>query len=131
MNGLDGQFNPCGYTHLCYSKAGVQPGSYQSHSGMITGLHFSPHASLHGTPELFVTSAVDWTVKVWALGTSKSTSTAPLCSLEGFEDYVYDVKWSPTHPAMFAAVDGAGKVQVFNLNIDQEVCLLIDRYKLT
>ncbi|CAG8778724.1 8452_t:CDS:2, partial [Racocetra fulgida] len=46
---------------------------------------------------------------------------APLHSFEGSDDYVYDVKWSPCHPALFASVDGTGKFSIWNLNVDTEV----------
>lgn len=32
-----------------------------------------------------------------------------------------DVAWSPTHPALFAAVDGGGRLDLWNLNQDTEV----------
>jgi len=44
----------------------------------------------------------------------------PLYSLEDNGDYVYDVAWSPTHPALFAAVDGSGKLDLWNLNQETE-----------
>lgn len=37
---------------------------------------------------------------------------------------MYDVKWSPTHPALFGAVDGNGKFDLWNLNADTEVSSL-------
>lgn len=46
----------------------------------------------------------------------------PLYSFEDNADYVYDVMWSPVHPAMFAAVDGMGRLDLWNLNNDTEVC---------
>jgi dynein intermediate chain, cytosolic len=33
-----------------------------------------------------------------------------------FEDYVSDVAWCPTHPAVFATVDASGNMDIFNLN---------------
>lgn len=36
-------------------------------------------------------------------------------------DYVYDCAWSPQHPALFAAVDGTGRLDLWNLNKDTEV----------
>jgi dynein intermediate chain len=33
---------------------------------------------------------------------------------------VYDVKWSPVHPALFACVDGAGMLDLWNINTDSE-----------
>lgn len=32
-----------------------------------------------------------------------------------------DVAWSPIHPALFAAVDGGGRLDLWNLNQDTEV----------
>ena len=46
---------------------------------------------------------------------------APLQSFNAFTDYVFDARWSPVHPAMFAAVDGQGILSLWNLNIDMEV----------
>lgn len=47
--------------------------------------------------------------------------TKPLYSFEDNADYVYDAMWSPVHPAMFAAVDGMGRLDLWNLNNDTEV----------
>ena len=48
-------------------------------------------------------------------------STKLLYSFEDNGDYIYDVQWSPIHPAVFAAVDGMGKLDLWNLNKDTEV----------
>lgn len=48
-------------------------------------------------------------------------TTRPLHSFEGYGDYVYDVKWSPVHPALFASVDGSGRMDFWNINKDTEV----------
>ncbi|KAG7263736.1 hypothetical protein CRUP_016233 [Coryphaenoides rupestris] len=51
-------------------------------------------------------------------------STRPLYSFEDSCDYVYDVMWSPTHPALFACVDLAGHLDLWNLNNDTEqICV--------
>lgn len=42
-------------------------------------------------------------------------------SFEDNADYVLDCAWSPTHPALFAAVDGSGRLDLWNLNQDTEV----------
>lgn len=34
----------------------------------------------------------------------------------GGGDYVFDVAWSPVHPCLFACIDGAGKLDLWNLN---------------
>lgn len=51
----------------------------------------------------------------------------PLYSFEDNADYVYDVMWSPVHPALFAAVDGMGRLDLWNLNNDTEVCVCVNR----
>ena len=51
-----------------------------------------------------------------------------LHSFEDNSDYVYDVQWSPIHPALFASVDGMGRLDLWNLNQDTEVgavCLFV------
>ena len=48
-------------------------------------------------------------------------SNRPLYSFEDNSDYVYDVMWSPAHPALFACVDGVGHLDLWNLNSDTEV----------
>lgn len=45
----------------------------------------------------------------------------PIYSFEDNSDYVLDVAWSPMHPALFAAVDGGGRLDLWNLNQDTEV----------
>ena len=44
-----------------------------------------------------------------------------LHSFEDNSDYVYDVQWSPIHPALFASVDGDGRLDLWNLNNETEV----------
>lgn len=45
----------------------------------------------------------------------------PLYSFEDGSDYLYDVRWSPIHPALFATVDGLGRLDIWNLNHDTEL----------
>lgn len=45
----------------------------------------------------------------------------PLYSFEDNSDYVMDVAWSPINPAVFAGVDGSGRLDLWNLNQDTEV----------
>jgi dynein intermediate chain len=37
------------------------------------------------------------------------------------DDYVYDAKFHPTNPSLFACVDGLGKLDFWDLNKDVEV----------
>ncbi|ORZ08066.1 WD40-repeat-containing domain protein [Lobosporangium transversale] len=115
-----------------YARAGSQAGinatySYKGHFGPVTGLHFHPLFGPVDFSDLYLTCSVDWTVKLWRKRTHAKTTTAdnsvvhPLYSFETADDYVYDVKWSPTHPAIFGTVEGTGKFDVWNLNMDTEV----------
>ncbi|XP_076663396.1 cytoplasmic dynein 1 intermediate chain short wing isoform X17 [Andrena cerasifolii] len=98
------------------TKAGVLETYYEGHQGPVTGI--SAHAVQGGIDfsDLFLTSSIDWTIKLWSLRLNK-----PLYSFEHNGDYVYNVAWSPTHPALFAAVDDSGRLDLWNLNQDTEV----------
>ena len=128
-------------------KAGLlQNEMYQGHNGPVTGLDFHPVAGAVDLSDLFLTCGVDWTVRLWQKGTggasavsvgggsagggasaaaasSKSTQIKhePLITFEEADDYIYDVKWHPHHPALFGSVDGAGNFNLWNMNEDTEV----------
>ncbi|KAK2888808.1 hypothetical protein Q8A67_014183 [Cirrhinus molitorella] len=97
------------------SKAGISE-MFEGHHGPITGLDCHSAAGPVDFSHLFVTSSFDWTVKLWSTKNNK-----PLYSFEDNSDYVYDVMWSPTHPALFACVDGVGHLDLWNLNNETEV----------
>ncbi|XP_036396098.1 dynein, cytoplasmic 1, intermediate chain 2a-like isoform X1 [Megalops cyprinoides] len=97
------------------SKAGIGE-VFEGHHGPITGVHCHTAAGPVDFSHLFVTSSFDWTVKLWS-----TKNNRPLYSFEDNSDYVYDVMWSPTHPALFACVDGVGHLDLWNLNNDTEV----------
>uniref|UniRef100_A0A672MVR8 Cytoplasmic dynein 1 intermediate chain 2-like n=1 Tax=Sinocyclocheilus grahami TaxID=75366 RepID=A0A672MVR8_SINGR len=97
------------------SKAGISE-MFEGHHGPITGLDCHTASGPVDFSHLFVTSSFDWTVKLWSTKNNK-----PLYSFEDNSDYVYDVMWSPTHPALFACVDGVGHLDLWNLNNETEV----------
>ena len=51
----------------------------------------------------------------------QSKTGHPLCSFENNSEYVYDIQWSPIHPALFASVDGEERLDFWNINVDTEV----------
>ncbi|XP_062853349.1 cytoplasmic dynein 1 intermediate chain 2 isoform X2 [Trichomycterus rosablanca] len=97
------------------SKAGISE-MFEGHHGPVTGLDCHMAAGPVDFSHLFVTSSFDWTVKLWS-----TRNTKPLYSFEDNSDYVYDVMWSPVHPALFACVDGVGHLDLWNLNNETEV----------
>ncbi|XP_014362828.2 cytoplasmic dynein 1 intermediate chain isoform X2 [Papilio machaon] len=88
----------------------------EAHAGPVTAVacHAAPGALDLG--HLYLTASMDWSVKLWSLKENKA-----LYSFEDSGDYVSDVRWSPTHPALFAAADAAGRLDLWNLNRDTEV----------
>ncbi|XP_051944427.1 dynein, cytoplasmic 1, intermediate chain 2a-like isoform X2 [Hippocampus zosterae] len=97
------------------SKAGITE-VFEGHHGPVTGLSCHTAVGPVDFSHLFISSSFDWTVKLWS-----TKSTRPLYSFEDSCDYVYDAMWSPTHPALFACVDLAGRLDLWNLNSDTEV----------
>lgn len=97
------------------SKAGISEG-FEGHHGPITGIDCHKVPGQIDFSPYFLTSSFDWTIKLWSIKEQKY-----IHSFEDNSDYVYDVKWSPIHPALFASVDGNGKLDLWNLNNDTEV----------
>ncbi|KAH7890720.1 WD40-repeat-containing domain protein [Phlebopus sp. FC_14] len=114
-----------------YDRAGAKAGLnqydiYKGHSGPVMGLQFHPLMGPVDFSDLFLTASVDWTVKLWRAKSLAKPSTAahtisPIYSFDEADDYVYDVRWHPAHPALFGTVDGSGKFDLWNLNTDTEV----------
>jgi len=101
-----------------------------AHDAPMTHIEFHPSSKLVGssnlagsgvggaagssaTPDLFLTSSYDWTVKLWSTKLSK-----PLYVFEGARDYVYSAAWCPSNPYVFASADGTGKLDVWSLGQD-------------
>lgn len=100
-------------------RHGTRPGiidAYEKHLAPVTGISTHYNQSSPDFGHLFLTSSIDWTIKLWSLKENK-----PLYSFEDNSDYVCDVAWSPIHPALFASVDGQGRLDLWNLNQDTEV----------
>ncbi|XP_055713956.1 cytoplasmic dynein 1 intermediate chain isoform X8 [Phlebotomus papatasi] len=97
------------------NRAGISE-IYEKHLGPVTGISTHYNQSSPDFGHLFLTSSMDWTIKLWSLKENK-----PLYSFEDNSDYVMDVAWSPINPALFASIDGDGRLDLWNLNQDTEV----------
>lgn len=97
------------------SKSGIID-AFENHQGPVTAVSTHKSRGPIEFRDLFLTSSFDWTVKLWSL-----KETQPLYSFEHNSDYVFDVSWSPVHPALFACVDGLGNFDLWNLNCDTEL----------
>merc|ERR1711975_200680 len=99
-----------GLTSLFEERAVTEGQPESSHNGPVTGLDFFK-AQGGDFSHLFLSSSTDWTVKLW----SYRNCAHPLHTFENASDYVFDVKWSPQNPAVFATGDGMGCVDVWNI----------------
>jgi len=107
-------------------RHGNKPGisdAFEGHYAPVSGIDCHRAVGSVDLSQLFLTSSFDWTVKLWSLKETKA-----LHSFENHNHYVMDVAWSPIHPAVFACVDGQGKLYIWNINDDTEspvACLQI------
>lgn len=86
----------------------------QAHDAPITALRFHP-GDKRGTgdlTDLFLTCSFDWTIKLW----TRKRLERPIYTFDYYKDYIYDVKWSPSNPALFVSADGTGNVEFWDLN---------------
>lgn len=97
------------------ARAGIT-NTYEKHLGPVTGISTHYNQSSPDFGDLVLTSSIDWTIKLWSLKEQQF-----LYSFEDNSDYVLDVAWSPVNPALFASVDGSGRLDLWNLNQDTEV----------
>lgn len=105
-------------THLLGSNSGIEH-TYRGHHAPVTAIHAHPMPEFG---DLILTSSMDWSCKLWS-----HKYRRPLLSIDEFKDYVYDIKWSPTHPAMFASVDGSGCLSIWNMNKDLDLPMLSEQ----
>lgn len=125
--------------------------AYRGHAAPVMDLDFHPARGAVDLGDLVLSSSIDWSVRLWrvrppaaavtALGPSPPGSSAGLPSTTTSvtngvaqnantvaqlleitrEDLVYAARWSPTRPAVFALVDGAGTLELWDINYDVEV----------
>lgn len=138
----EGTIYPCHRYDRAGAKAGVDARiAYKGHTAPIMSTQYHPGRGPVDLGDLVLSSSSDWTVKLWrtkpaaAPGTSSSTTksststTDPSTGAEyvkpvldiPLEDLVYDARWSPNKPSVFAAVTGAGDLEVYDLLSDIEV----------
>ncbi|XP_069780200.1 dynein, axonemal, intermediate chain 1, paralog 2 isoform X3 [Narcine bancroftii] len=98
-----------GKIHKCskaYSREFLA--TYDAHHMAVDALHWN---TFH--PDIFISCSSDWTVKIWDHNLKKPMFTYDLNSPVG------DVAWSPYSSTVFAAVTTAGKVHVYDLNVNK------------
>ncbi|KAF3909077.1 hypothetical protein ABW21_db0203133 [Orbilia brochopaga] len=128
----EGGVYPCHRYDRAGAKAGVEPRiSYRGHAAPIMSIDFHPVRGPVDFGDLVLSASLDWSVKLWKARPPAATAAAvvpgsqpqvatPLLDFPR-EDVVYDAKWSPVKPGVFALVDGAGSLEVWDLTVDTEV----------
>jgi dynein intermediate chain, cytosolic len=139
----EGSIYPCHRYDRAGAKAGVDTRlAYRGHTAPVMSTHFHPARGPVDLGDLLLSSSSDWSLKLWrvkpaassfaAAATASSLNTltgtpsnqptalSPLLDI-GREDLVYDAKWHPHRPSIFATVTGAGELEVFDLLYDTEV----------
>ena len=125
----EGSIYPCHRYDRAGSKAGVdQRLAYRGHDAPVMSTSFHPARGPVDLGDLLLSSSLDWTVRLWRVRqpatttstTSTSSTVSPILEINR-EDVVYDARWSPTRPGVFALVDGGGHVEVWDLHTDTEI----------
>lgn len=135
----EGTIYPC---HR-YDRAGARAGvdgrlAYRGHTAPVMSTQFHPGRGPIDLGDIMLSSSSDWSLKLWRVKSAASSSgvavvtsttsddsstiesVKPILDIPR-EDLVYDAKWSPNKPSVFACVTGAGDLEVFDLNYDTEV----------
>ncbi|RFU80907.1 cytoplasmic dynein 1 intermediate chain 2 [Trichoderma arundinaceum] len=124
----EGTIFPCHRYDRAGAKAGVDKKiSYKGHAAPVMSVDFHPARGPVDLGDLAISSSLDWSVKLWKVRAPAATSTigagdgavSPLIDFVR-EDVVYDAKWSPVKPSVFALVDGAGWLEFWDIAIDTE-----------
>lgn len=135
----EGNIYPCHRYDRAGAKAGVDSRlTYYGHTAPVMSTQFHPAKGPVDLGDLVLSSSSDWSIKLWRVKPAATSNAAaavanqygnansssnyidPILDIQ-MEDLVYDAKWSPHKPSVFAAVTGAGELDIFDLNNDIEV----------
>ena len=83
---------------------------YEGHRGAV--LSIDVHPNNIEARNLILSSGSDWRLGLW-------NGKSPLWMKE-MESEVYDARWSPTHPSVFATCNGEGSIDLWDLNKDHD-----------
>lgn len=125
-----------------------------AHSGPVFGLSCHQAAGTLDFSDLFLTASADWSIKLWStkyntgssistLGSgnkelsaspapptaSSSSIIPPIHTFENNQDYLYDIAWSPAHPAVFVCGDGQANIDLWDINTHTEMPIATHKMK--
>lgn len=113
------------------AKAGIDTRVlYKGHKSTVTGIEHHPRKGPIDLGDLLLTSSLDWSVRLWRLKSSNAFGSitsgndpvivSPLLEVQK-DDMVYDVRWSPQRPGVFATVDCTGECHIHDICQSHEV----------
>ena len=127
----EGAIYACHRYDRANAKAGVDPSiSYRGHAAPLTSVQYHPGRGPIDLEDLVLSSSLDWSVKLWKVRAPAAVSGVPVAGAPHVarpildlsrDDIVYDAAWSPVKPGVFAVVDGAGHVEIWDITVDTEV----------
>ncbi|KAI1260087.1 cytoplasmic dynein-like protein 1 intermediate chain 2 [Xylariaceae sp. FL1019] len=126
----EGPIYPCHRYDRAGAKAGVDSrAAYRGHAAPVMSVDFHPARGPVDLGDLVLSCSLDWSVKLWKVRAPAATSTIvetagtsipPLLDFVR-EDVIYDVAWSPVRPGVFALVDGAGSLELWDITVETEI----------
>ena len=127
-----------------YDRAGAKAGvdtrvSYKGHTAPVMSVDFHPARGVVDLGDLVLSSSIDWSARLWKIRAPAATASAAAHITRGVagvgagdaftitplmdfirEDLVYDAKWSPVKPGVFALVDGSGALELWDVAVETE-----------
>ena len=91
--------------------------SYEGHMASLLSLHWHPTIENRKSEvsNLLLSTGADWNIGVWNPKARKD----PIL-LHDSEVEIYDAQWSPVHPSVFAACNGNGQIEIWDLAKETE-----------
>eukprot|EP00727_Mastigamoeba_balamuthi_P007351 m51a1_g3236 hypothetical protein (652) ;mRNA; r:118629-120839 len=119
--------------HAIPKMSGTCERVLEAHGGPVLSIDCHPESASEGAPQqpelrgelsqAFLTCSADWTARLWRsaspsslLGINQQQYSRPLRTFSDGTDYIYDVRWSPTHAGIFARADGAGVLSLWDVS---------------
>ncbi len=84
---------------------------FEGHFGSVMAIDAHPKTMKNSeVSHLLLSCGVDWKLGLW-----HAKKSAPILMNE-LETEIYDVRWSPAHPGVFATADGEGHIDLWDLS---------------
>ena len=84
---------------------------FEGHTGAVMALDAHPKTKKNSeVSHLLLSCGVDWKLGLW-----HAKHSEPIL-MNDLENEIYDAKWSPVHPGVFATVDGEGHIDLWDIS---------------